>query len=178
VERARHRGDRGEALRSGNERRTDERIDGRAGKDGLALEAVDPASRSSFETWKSVCTAPCGKPVAAGEYRVGGSGVASSRTFLVTGDSDLKVKSGSSAAMTVGILFFTVGIGTVLVGSMVVATAGDDLDKMKTGGYAIAAGLGGIALGLPIWLTNRTRVTVTPHVGPSSAQVSLTAASF
>ena len=107
------------------------------------------------KTWVEVCRAPCDQRVpASGNYRIGGSGVRASRTFVIDAGTDdrvfIEVDPSSKGWFVGGIVLTSVGGLTTIIGLFValIGAAASDLSKQDnslTAGGLTVAGVGAVA---------------------------------
>ena len=118
------------------------------------------------------CEAPCDKSVDPRfAYLVAGKGITPSSPFAFPrGPSayDLKVDAGSSSAHTAGVILTTAGICLAGLGGafLAVDAVGSDGSTGVTTAAAIGGGVGliSLAIGIPLWISNRTSVRVDPTI--------------
>lgn len=112
--------------------------------------------------WDAVCSPPCDRPLPrAALFRVTGLGVTVSPEFHLPPDRDqviLNVKAGKSTWYWAGVLLSAFG------GSFVLGGAGPPLlsGGSFSGTEQILSGSGVVmlAVGLPLWILNRTTVSI------------------
>jgi len=124
--------------------------------------------------WQSVCAAPCEKAVdRAGIYRIGGDGLIPSEAIaLPPGDRvDIHAQTSAVSKRTAGVLLAALG-SAALVSGAVAAEVGLAMPAPSITGYQpdtgwliaavalAAAGIAGLAVGLPLLFTSHTRVEV------------------
>jgi len=110
----------------------------------------------SGEVWKTVCVAPCNEAVPPGTYRIDGDGIPTSSTFTLRGYERIQVSPGNSAGFYFGRTLFVLGAIAAVAGG--VAYASDATSDLAT--TFLIGGLGGVAVGLPLWLLSATTVDV------------------
>lgn len=128
----------------------------RASSPGDVAMTLDPGK------WDAVCAPTCDRPLLrTALFRVTGLGVNSSAEFNLPPDRDqvtLNVKAGSTTWYWTGILLSAFG------GSFVLGGAGPPL--LSGGSFSTTeqvlsiAGVAMLAVGLPLWILNRTTVSI------------------
>lgn len=141
----------------------------------------DGAVSGTASLWTRVCTAPCRTVLQPGdELRIAGEGIAPSSSFrLQPGSREVRIDAdaGSQKTLSLGKTFVSTGIGLLALGTvlLVVPAPGDDpstanaFDTLRTIGYG-SLGVGGALtlIGIPLWVSNGTSVTVSQSV-PATA---------
>lgn len=133
--------------------------------------------------WQSVCAAPCEKAVdRAAIYRIGGDGLIPSEALaLPPGDRvDIHAQASAVSKRTAGVVLAALG-AAALVSGAVAAEVGLAMPTPGLGGYQpdtgwliaagalAAAGIAGLAVGLPLLFTSHTRVEVLGSDAPEVA---------
>lgn len=157
--------------------RKDVALERRAGSVDVLQDDGTPAGTASL--WARVCIAPCQVVVGAGEeLRIAGEGIAPSPSFKLDPRSRavrIDADAGSQRARTVGKTFVSTGIGLMALGTvlLVVPASGDDpsstsaFDTLRTLGYgALGAGGALTLIGIPLWVSNGTTVTISSSASP------------
>lgn len=122
----------------------------------------------STEQWDTACAAPCIvrlDPNAT--YRVGGTGVATSRSFTLPKEGPHVLHIGERSAFfhSVGAGFTTAGVVVTLVGvvstvySPSITSTQAEADVRKAGLVILMSGVALLAIGIPLLLTGNSRVT-------------------
>jgi hypothetical protein len=132
---------------------------------GMGYGARGPTS-VSLTTLVDECRAPCDEVIQRSDDRffIGGSGVTMTDAFVLAdyqrkGRVDLAIKAGSDGAHTLGLMLAVFGISGVAVGLPLAAMGGRSETLLMTGILTSLAGAALTALGIPVWLGNRTTVT-------------------
>lgn len=160
--------------------RKDVALERRAGS--LDLLEEDGTASGTASLWARVCTAPCQAFVATGdELRIGGEGIAPSSSFRLDPRSRavrIDADAGSQRALSMGKTLVSTGIGLMALGTvlLVIPASGDDpsttsaFDALRTVGYgALGAGGASTLVGIPLWVSNGTSVTVS-HAPSTTAR--------
>jgi hypothetical protein len=115
----------------------------------------------SGEIWKTVCPAPCNEALPPGTYRIDGDGIPTSSKFELRGNEQIAVSPGNSAGYYGGrLLFFGGAFAAVLGGIIYAGDSGQHEGITSMSQTLIIGGLGGVVIGLPLWLLSRTTVDV------------------
>lgn len=159
--------------------RKDVALERRAGTVDVLQEDGTPSGTASV--WARVCIAPCQAVVGRGdELRIAGEGVAPSRSFKLDPRSRavrIDADAGSQRARSMGKTFVSTGLGLIALGTvlLVVPASGDDpsttsaFDTLRTVGYgALGAGGALTLIGIPLWVSNGTTVTVSSSALPEN----------
>jgi len=136
-----------------------------------------------------VCTAPCSATVAIsrGPYSVVGHDVAPAERFalhLAPSGLDVDVHAGSWGGYVVGLAFSTIGLVFAGLGGAELgvwgATGAPPMSSQSVGSFFLlqgsiflGVGLPLAAIGLPLWLSNRTQVDISEHRTAGSKGVEL-----
>lgn len=136
--------------------------------------APDWAHRAA--KWEPVCIAPCDLEVDPNvPYRMAGAGITPSSSFLLgPGPERLRVSAGSRSGRMAGIVFTGVGVLTLTSGALFLALStvfdssaypgtSQERSDLKSvyravGFVEIGIGVVTLAIGIPLWLSNRTTV--------------------
>ncbi len=133
------------------------------------------------KVWIEVCQSPCDKRVpASGNYRIGGSGVRASRTFVLDAGTEdrvfIEVDPGSKGWFVGGIVITSLGGATMLIGLMLAAigsAASSSFsthdNSLTTAGLTTAAVGALVAVGGLVALTSNSSSTATRTSVPSTA---------
>lgn len=123
---------------------------------GAADMPLDPGK------WDAVCAPPCDRPLSrAALFRVTGLGVNPSAEFPLPADRDqvtLNVKTGSTTWYWTGILLSAFGGSFVLGGAAPPLLSGGSFSTTEQ--VLSIAGVVLLAVGLPLWILNRTTVSI------------------
>jgi len=158
--------------------RVEATLERRAGTVDWIEEDGSPSGSASL--WTRLCTAPCQTTVQPDdELRIAGEGIAPSPSFRLDPRSRavrIDADAGSQRTLTLGKTFVSTGIGLLALGTvlLVVPAPGDDpptasaFDTLRTLGYG-SLGVGGAMtlIGIPLWVSSGTSVTVRHAGGPS-----------
>lgn len=133
----------------------------------------DGSVSGTASLWTRICTAPCRTVVQPGdELRIAGEGVAPSSSFRLDPRSQavrIDADAGSQQTLSLGKTFVSTGIGLVALGAvlLIIPAPSDDpptasaFDTLRTIGYGSLGAGGAMALiGIPLWVSNSTTVTV------------------
>jgi hypothetical protein len=123
----------------------------------------------SVNHWQTVCKTPCEPLATPGTYRVDGPGIPSSASFDLQGEQRIKVSAGNSVGYVLGQVLWIGGGGAALSGAGIAAIEGGDAARVLLFG-----GLAAFAVGMPLWLFNRTTV----QVGSSGVALSARGVTF
>jgi hypothetical protein len=129
-----------------------------------------------FDYSQRLCTAPCSVTVSGSEgpYRIVGPHIAASTAFDLPASPrvDLRVRAGSWGGLAVGVTFTSLGAGFAAAGGaeLLIWTAlGQPPVLNHTPGVLLPQGIVFLSLGvlfltigIPVWLTSRTHVDMTP----------------
>ncbi len=127
--------------------------------------------RGGYYEVSRVCRAPCDATVPLDDqsYRVLGPHIAPSPLFSIPpegGDVDVSVRAGSARGYAAGIVLTTLGAaytptgGGLLVAGETTRSATTTRALVPLGTIFLATGIVALAVGLPLWLGNRTHVDV------------------
>lgn len=116
------------------------------------------------------CRAPCDTVIerASDRFFIGGSGVTMSNELILAdhtnkaGEVNVTVKAGSAAGHFWGLMSFVTGLTAVGLGAtFALIGGGSDRGGGFVAGGIVTALLGGVltAVGIPVWLNNRTEVS-------------------
>jgi hypothetical protein len=127
--------------------------------------------RQGFYSVSRVCTAPCVASVPLGDwsFRAVGPRIAPSPTFFIpegATDVDVSVRAGSWRSYVAGVVLTTLGAaytptgGGLLVAREATLSSSETRSLAPIGAVFLGAGVVGLAVGLPLWIGNRTHVDV------------------
>jgi hypothetical protein len=131
------------------------------------VENLHSDSGEEVVVWKLVCSVPCDLMVPAGyDYRLAGAGLVASDIFRPTPGSpyDLRATMASRATENLWRNLSIAGVASLASGTLFLAYAAKSQDEgaaswMKGPGYAfIGLGTVALAVSVPLFLSNRTRV--------------------
>ncbi len=142
-----------------------------ADREGTRLTRFDflgSGPHHGFYEVEPVCTVPCRAFLAPGvSYRFIAPGMTPSAPFALSGTSeaDVKVHGGSWAPYVTGVVLTILGAVYVPVGGGLLVgqeAFGDDKSRAlaPVGATLLGVGLVSLAVGLPLWLSNRTSITI------------------
>jgi hypothetical protein len=132
--------------------------------------------RGGFYEVSRICTAPCSATVPdTGQYRVVGPRMTPSSAFTLPCSRDpvdVGVHAGSWRQYAAGLTFSILGAAYAPTGAVFLATSEDPRVRssfLPLGATFLSVGVAALAVGLPLWLGNRTRVDVQRAIalGPS-----------
>lgn len=140
-------------------------------------------------TWKTICTGACTTTAFTGaEYRVSGRGVSTSKTFKILPSpypASVHAEAGSSGARTGGLVLLPIGGVAFVIGMVALVLGGEcyECDSVERGQQRdraltiglpmMAAGAAGIAGGIILIVSNRTKLDFTPGTVASTPRVKL-----
>src|SRR5579883_294240 len=133
------------------------------------------------------CGAPCDTSVdATATYRIVGAGVTPSAPFTLSAgapEARLRVHAGSATMRFAGFVITLLGAPFVALGgsfaiiggtmSQPSARAAETASGFQTAGYAmLGAGLGALAIGIPLLIASRTTVDIAPAMNVGAIHIS------
>lgn len=160
--------------------RAEATLERRAGSVDWIEGSGSPSGTASL--WTRLCTAPCQTTIHPDdELRIAGEGIAPSQSFRIDPSShavQIDADAGSQSTLSWGKTFVSTGVGLLALGTVLIAipAPGDDpattnaFDTLRTIGYG-SLGAGGVMtlIGIPLWISGGTTVTVS-HGAPPIAQ--------
>jgi len=134
----------------------------------VAFDFLGSGLRGGYYQVAPICTAPCAADlVPSGTFRIIGPGLTPSALFQIppSPEVDLRVHTGSWGASATGMVLTILGAAYVPVGGGLLAgqaAFGDERSPalVPLGGAFLGLGVLALAVGLPLWLGNRTVVTL------------------